>query len=146
MRLTRAGEYGVRCVLYLTSKGGEGVVSRNEIAGKMDIPAQLLTKIAQQLARAGILEVVQGARGGLRLIADPTQITLLEVVEIFTGEIYLNDCVARPESCPRNLTCSVHKVWGRARDQLRDTLRQSTFASLAEEQKNVSDFTCSGAP
>lgn len=137
MRLTRAGEYGVRCVLYLAAKGGSEVVSRKEIAGQMDVPGQFLTKIAQQLARAGILEVVQGAKGGLRLLMDPGDITLLEVVEILTGEIYLNDCVARPESCPHNLTCSVHRVWERARDQLRDTLREANFASLVEEREKL---------
>jgi DNA-binding IscR family transcriptional regulator len=34
----------------------------------MDIPAQFLGKIAQQLARAGIIEIVQGSKGGYRLL------------------------------------------------------------------------------
>ena len=60
MRLTRAGEYAVRCILYLASRG-EGVVSRRkELAEAMDIPEQFLSKIAQQLARAGMIEIVQG--------------------------------------------------------------------------------------
>lgn len=130
MRLTRAGEYAVRCILYLASKGVGIVCNRKQIAAEMDIPEQFLGKIAQQLARAGFLEIVQGARGGLKLLAAPENLTLLDVVEAVIGEIFLNDCVIRPESCQRSQACSVHQIWEKARSQLRDTLREATFASL----------------
>ena len=130
MRLTRAGEYAVRCMLYLATRGVGVVSNRRQIAAEMDIPNQFLSKIAQQLARAGFLEIVQGAKGGLKLTVSPEKLTLLDVVEVIIGEIFLNDCVIRPESCYRSQTCSVHKVWETAREQLRDTLRQATFAEL----------------
>ena len=133
MRLTRAGEYAVRCVLYLASQGEGVVCNRKQIAAEMDIPDQFLGKIAQQLARSGFIEIVQGARGGLKLTASPANLTLLDVVEVVIGEIFLNDCVIRPESCRRSQACSVHQVWDKARSQLRDTLRQATFSSLLEE-------------
>ena len=64
MRLTKAGEYAIRCALFLSFQGMGVVVSKKEIARAMDIPAQFLGKIAQQLARAGIIEIVQGSKGG----------------------------------------------------------------------------------
>ena len=137
MRLTRAGEYAVRCVLYLASKGVGIICNRKQIAAEMDIPDQFLGKIAQQLARAGFLEIVQGARGGLKLVAEPDSLTLLDVVEAVIGEIFLNDCVIRPESCQRSQACSVHRVWENARNQLRDTLKEATFASLLVEDSCV---------
>ncbi|PKN24748.1 MAG: Rrf2 family transcriptional regulator [Deltaproteobacteria bacterium HGW-Deltaproteobacteria-21] len=130
MRLTRAGEYAVRCVLYLSSKGKGVLIPRKEISASMDIPDQFLGKIAQQLARQGILEVVQGARGGLRLSVDPEAVTLLDVIEAVIGKIFLNDCILRPESCNRSASCAVHQVWERARDQLRQTLQSATFAAI----------------
>ncbi len=133
MRLTRAGEYAVRCVVYLSMTGRDVLVSRKEIAAKADIPAQFLAKIAQELAKAGIIEIRQGVRGGFILIKNPEDITLLEVVETMIGEIYLNDCVCRPGSCDASTTCSVHQVWQHARKQLRDTLGSVTFATLISE-------------
>lgn len=127
MRLTRAGEYAVRCVIYLAMSGRDVLVSRKEIARHADIPAQFLAKIAQELAKAGIIEIRQGVRGGFILIKDPKDITMLEVVETMIGEIYLNDCVCRPGSCKASPTCPVHKVWQQARKQLRDTLKKVTF-------------------
>ena len=133
MRLTRAGEYAVRCMLYLCCLGLDKVGNRMEIAKTMDIPAQFLGKIAQQLARAGYIEIVQGPKGGFRLVLPPEKVTLLGVIEAVIGEIYLNDCLMRPESCHRSPTCTVYQVWEKARDQLRQTLEQTTFATLQSE-------------
>lgn len=144
MRLTRAGEYAVRCVLHLSAKGKGLIVSRKEIAQEMDIPDQFLGKIAQQLARSGILEIVQGAKGGFRLIVSPAKLSLLDVVEAVTGEIFLNDCIMRPESCGRVNTCSIHRIWQKARNRLRKTLSEATFEKLLQEEScvNPSIISC----
>lgn len=134
MRLTRAGEYGVRCILFLAGNGKQKVVGRMEIAKAMAIPEQFLGKIAQQLARSGFIEIIQGAKGGYRLLLPPERITLLDVIEAVTGEIFLNDCVMRPDSCFRSPTCSIHRVWEKARKQLRETLREATFAKILKEE------------
>ncbi len=133
MRLTRAGEYGIRCVLHLARHGKGTLVSRKEIAVRTDVPPHFLAKIAQQLARAGIIEILQGATGGYRLLTDPSKITLLAVIEAIIGEISLNDCVGRPESCHNSALCTVHRVWNKANQQLRATLQEANFATLAAE-------------
>lgn len=140
MRLTKAGEYAIRCVLFLSYRGKGIVVSKKDIAHAMDIPAQFLGKIAQQLARAGIIEIVQGAKGGYRLLVSSEKLTLLDVVEAVIGEIYLNDCVIRPEACVRMSGCSIHRVWERARDQLRETLRQADFKSILADKSCTIDL------
>lgn len=131
MRLTRAGEYGVRCVLYLAGKGQGVHVGRKEVADRTDTPSHFLAKIAQQLAKAGIIEILQGAGGGYRLLKPPAQISLLEVIEAIIGEISLNDCVTRPDSCKNSSVCTVHRVWNKARNQLRNTLAETDFGQLA---------------
>ena len=130
MRLTRAAEYAIRCIIYRAMQGRGVLASRNDIAERAEIPPQFLAKIAQDLSRAGLIEIRQGARGGFVLLREPKDISLLEVVEIMIGEIYLNDCVARPSSCNALSACGVHQVWSKARDQLRETLRQATFDQL----------------
>jgi Rrf2 family protein len=132
MRLTRAGEYAIRCVLYMAMHHDRPVIGRKEIAEAMDVPAQFLGKVAQQLARAGIIAIRQGAYGGYELIQPPKDITLLSVVEAIDGEIFLNDCIHRLDSCDRQSICAVHQVWDQARRQLRDTLAGTNLAGLAE--------------
>jgi Rrf2 family protein len=134
MRLTRAAEYAIRCVLYLSARGENQLVSKKEIARAMEIPDQYLGKIAQQLSRAGLIEILQGARGGFRLVRPPSQISLLAVIEAIMGEIFLNDCILRPETCSKNESCAVHRVWGKARDQLRETLDSARFSELIDRE------------
>jgi Rrf2 family protein len=130
MRLTRAAEYAIRCMLFLSRQGQGVLVSRQEIADRADIPAHFLAKIAQDLAKAGLIEIRQGARGGFVLSKNPNAISLLEVVETMIGEIHLNDCIARPSGCKASDHCTVHRVWQDARDQLRASLRQVSFDQL----------------
>jgi Rrf2 family protein len=134
MRLTRAAEYAIRCVLFLSNQEENVVSSRKEIALAMDIPDQYLGKIAQQLSRAGILEILQGPRGGFRLLKSPADISLLTVIEAVMGEIFLNDCVLRPASCVRSDACAVHIVWEKARRQLRETLGKALFSELSRKK------------
>ncbi len=135
MRLSRAGEYAVRCVLYLAQKGPGEIIPRWVVAQAMEIPEPFLAKIGQQLAKAGLVEILQGAKGGYRLRRTPGEISLLEVVEAVMGELFLNDCLLRPESCSRSPHCSVHRVWCKAREQLRETLSQASFQTLLEGEK-----------
>ena len=133
MKLTRAGEYAIRCVLYLASQGQGTLVSRRVIADYFDIPDKFLAKIAQQLAKAGMIGIKQGARGGYVLIRDPADITMLAVVEALIGEIALNDCVISADSCRNSSNCALNRVWTKARNQLRDTLAGVNFTDLLKE-------------
>ena len=134
MKITRAAEYAVRCVLYLSQKGQGVLVTRLEVSECADIPAKFLAKIAQDLAKAHILEIRQGPKGGFVLLQDPQAITLLQVVEIMIGEIHLNDCTFNPKGCKSSSHCSVNRVWLTARTQLRRTLAAATFATLSQDK------------
>lgn len=145
MRQTKASEYAIRCVLYMSQKEAFSVISRKEISREMDIPDQFLGKIAQQLARAGILEILQGAKGGLRLLRRSESINLLEVIESVMGEIYLNECIMTPLSCKRISSCPVHEVWDKACRGLRQTLAEADFYQLshpAEKAKTDLSGNC----
>lgn len=122
MMLTKAGEYAVRCMLHMAGGTIGEVVARKEIAEAMDIPGPFLAKIAQELARAGLIQIVQGPRGGYRLLKAPENVLLLDVIEAVEGEIFLNECLFRPDSCGRSTVCGVHRVWQEARKGLRETL------------------------
>jgi Rrf2 family protein len=138
MRLTKASAYAIRCVQYLSIQKKGAVASCNEIAGAMDIPRDFLSKIAQQLSRSNILDIIKGPKGGYRLQMPPEQLTLLDVIETMMGDIFFNECALRPESCSKSCTCQLYPVWVKARKQFRETLRQATFAQLIREVKECS--------
>ena len=128
-----AAEYAVRCVLYLTDKGQGVLTSRQEIAHNTYIPSKFLAKIAQELARAGIIEIRQGSKGGYSLKQNPVELNMLTVVETMIGEISLNECTTNPASCQASSGCSANTVWTEARNQVRETLRKANFADLSKK-------------
>lgn len=144
MRLTKASEYAIRCVLFLSMQKKGAVASRNEIAEAMNIPSEFLAKIGQQLSRFDILEIMQGPKGGFRLLVSPEKLNLLDVIESMMGEIFFNECALRPETCSQSSNCAVHTVWVMARTQFRETLRQATFAQLIEDVHDR-DVLCTAA-
>jgi DNA-binding IscR family transcriptional regulator len=68
------------------------------------------------------------------------------VIEAVIGEIFLNDCVLRPESCDRSPACKVHDVWENVRNQLRESLRKVTFSTLITETPAFTLDSHSGKP
>jgi DNA-binding IscR family transcriptional regulator len=68
------------------------------------------------------------------------------VIEAVIGEIFLNDCILRPESCDRSPSCKVHVVWENVRNQLRESLRKVTFAALITETPAIVLESRSGKP
>ena len=130
MKMTKASDYAVRCILYLSSRRKGVLVSRREIAEAMEIPSPFLGKISQKLAKADIIEIVQGAKGGYRLLREPEEISLLSVIESVMGEIILNDCLSGQGACSRDDHCSVHPVWRDIREQMRRTLGTTRIADL----------------
>lgn len=135
MRLTKAADYAIRCIHYLVAQERGRVVPRKEIAKEMQIPNQFLSKIAQQLSHAKFIEIVQGAAGGYRLLVPANQLSMLDVVEVMVGELVLHDCVLMPHTCFQSSNCSIRKVWVRVRNQMRETLRQTTFEQILEDER-----------
>jgi len=132
MQITRQADYAVRAVLYLAQQPRDTRSSTAQIARDQAIPPTFLAKIVAQLSVAGILQATRGARGGVQLARPPEAISLLEIVEVIDGPLYLNDCVANAATCPHGAYCTVHQVWCEAQADLVKRLGQTHFGQLAQ--------------
>ena len=139
MQITRAAEYGIRGVLYLASQPKGTVCLLNEISERQNIPPSFLSKIFQNLARAGLVTSSRGSRGGFMLAKDADQITLLEVLEAIEGQMQLNVCLNNGSACENVSHCAVHEVWNEAQDYMLNLLRQHTFGELAETNRRLAE-------
>jgi Rrf2 family protein len=144
LQLNRVTDYMLRCVLHLAKQPAGAVVRRRDIVAEMKIPDALFRKLAQDLKHAGILEITQGARGGLRLAVPPEELTLLAVVKATGEEAPLNECLVRPEACERSSICAVHRVLDAARETLYAELAAVTFADLAAQEACLTAHAAEG--
>jgi Rrf2 family protein len=133
LRINRQTDYAVRVILALSKKAAGKRLLTSEIGREMLIPPALLQRIVAELAGGGFILTQAGRDGGITLAREPKQITLLQVVEHFEGELYLSDCVLKPGECPFDKRCPVHCQWVRLKNLLRDEMRRITFESLVED-------------
>lgn len=135
MRLTAKSEYGLIATIDLACNYGEGPISAREISERRQIPARFLEQLFVSLRRADLVVAHRGARGGFVLSRDPSEITVLDVVEALEGPLESSVCDhERALGCGRSTSCAASGVWTRATGALRDVFASTTLADLAGRQ------------
>ncbi len=137
LRINRQTDYTVRVVLALSKKPKGTRLPTSQIGSEMLIPPALLQRIVAELAAGGFIETQAGRDGGISLARDPKHITFLQIVEHCEGELYLSDCVIKPDECPFQRKCPVHCQWIRLKNILRDEMSRITFQQLVEEGEQI---------
>lgn len=136
MRLTAKSEYGLLAAIDLACNHGPEPVSAREIAERREIPPRFLEQLLVSLRRADLVTAVRGAKGGFTLRRDPSEITVLDVVEALEGPLVSSVCDhARDEACQKTASCAAAPVWTAATRALRDVFASTTLASLANTQE-----------
>ncbi len=96
-----------------------------KLAALIGTTTPFVAQVVTPLVQAGWLDSRPGPTGGYGLAADPTAITILEVVEVIEGPIANGKCVLAGGPCSEDI-CSVHDAWIEAREALR-----KAFADVA---------------
>ncbi len=130
IRLTKAGEYGLRAVRYLVENVDEDRISIGDISENKKIPEPFLRKLFKPLVQQGIINSTRGVSGGVRLARDPKEITVLEVVEALEGPLALNECLLEDSACEFLSECGMHNVWEEAQSAMAKVLRSKSLTDL----------------
>ena len=133
MQLTRAADYAVRVMVHLAGLPPATRASRAELAVAAECPEQFLSKVLQNLTRAGLVLSHRGNTGGFELPNIHRSASLLEVVEAIEGPIRLNVCLNTDRSCTRQEWCPAHDVWVNAQAAVAQVLRDATISGLAQQ-------------
>ena len=82
LALTKRTGYALVAMAHLAKLPDGELSSAREIAEQFGVPSSLLMNVLKDLASAGYVESVRGARGGYRLGVDPAEISLNDLVTI----------------------------------------------------------------
>lgn len=134
--LSQTVEYALRAVAYLGAQESAASTTA-QIAKVTRVPKPYLSKVLQNLARAGIVRSQRGIGGGVKLAKPAAQLTILEVVNAV-------EPIGRIKKCPLGLAahgirlCPLHKRLDSALAMVEDAFRNSTLAEvLAEPSESV---------
>jgi len=87
LSITTKSPYAVRALAELARSGNAAPVPIGELAKRRDIPVQFLEQLFAVLRRAGLLKSQRGVKGGYSFARQPSEITVLEVVELLDGPV-----------------------------------------------------------
>jgi|SRR5882762_1783982 len=133
MRVTAKGEYATRAVLHLAVHHPD-VVTIHEIGSRNGIPVKYLEQILLELRRGGLISSRRGVHGGYRLVRDPAEISVGEVLRIVDRRVMDSSCEQRNSErgylCADAEGCGLKQVWNDVRIAVEKILFQTSFADV----------------
>ncbi|EGG99788.1 Nitrite-sensitive transcriptional repressor NsrR [gamma proteobacterium IMCC2047] len=133
MQLTRHTDYAFRVLIYLSSVEEGKLSTVGEIAEIFQVPINHLTKVVQQLGKAGFIITLRGKNGGIRLAHDPESILLGSVVRAMEATLDPVNC-SQP-LCRLKINCRLKPILNRAIQSFIETLDEYTLADISQNKE-----------
>ncbi len=129
--ISRSSEYAIRALTYLAMQGPDsGFVLAKQMAERLGIPAPFLGKTLQPLVARGILESQRGRRGGFRLAAPASEVTLYQIVDAIEHLDSVRQCFLGQAECSDERACPMHEYWKAASEKFEAQLTNTTLADV----------------
>jgi Rrf2 family protein len=120
LKLSKKVEYGLISMMHMDSVQNGDLATARELSDQYNIPAELLGKVLQSLAKGQLIVSAQGAKGGYRLARPLDRVTLGEVVEAVEGPMHITACQGDPSCCEQYSTCNIKRPVFQVQKQLTD--------------------------
>lgn len=132
LKLSKRTDYGLMAISYIASHQADGhTVNTKEIAATHNIPAELLAKILQTLAKRGLIASLNGPKGGYVLTRDPATISVAEVLMAIEGPIGIAECYqSRNSQCDQLEKCSIRDPVEKIQRRIIKLLDTMTLAEM----------------
>jgi Rrf2 family protein len=105
------------------------------IAENHGISRKYLHAILTLLKSAGYIRSVRGTGGGYVLTRDPSDVTVVEIVEALEGPLAITECVNEEMTCDRSEDCVTRVVWRELSEAVRQVLSGITLEELARRSR-----------
>jgi len=137
MKISTKGEYGIRALLELALRVGDGYIQSAEIATARNVPENYLYQLLITLRKAGLIRSRRGPQGGHMLARPPERISLAEAIRALEGPLAPTSCSQDEtyDECEFNEQCVVRDVWRRVTAATEKILEETTFAELAQSER-----------
>ena len=130
MKLSMKGDYGIRALIDLAERYGEGQVQSREIAERQEIPEPYLDQLLTVLRKAGFVQSRRGPQGGHMLARQPEAIALGDVIGSLEGSLSTIGCLDGTLECNFNGRCGQQEVWQLVTEATQQVLSSTSIANL----------------
>jgi Rrf2 family protein len=136
--ISKKTQYGLKAVLNLASRYGQGPVLIATISEEEAIPVKFLELILLSLKSHGLLSSKKGKGGGYELTRPPSTITVGSLIRMMEGPLAPLPCASetafRPcDECPDIESCGIRIIMRQVRDAMASVLDRTTLADLLRQ-------------
>ena len=94
MQLNRSTDYAIQMLLYLAKAGK--TVSSSKLAAAIGVSHRYLLQISAKLRAARFIRAAYGSSGGLKLVKDPDEISLYDIILSMEGAVRTGEICGTP--------------------------------------------------
>lgn len=117
----------------LREKDPEARLTIQEIAEKLQASVHTLQKVTRRLIALEMIDGTRGAKGGLKLVANPDTTTMLEIMEGVDKKIRSNGCLFAHRVCPSDCACVFRGLTDGMERKIREYFTKTTLANLRDQ-------------
>ena len=131
--ISSKGRYALAVMADLATH--EGWVSLGDVAERQGISRKYLEQVTSSLLKAGLVESQRGKSGGYRLVRQPAEYSLGEILRTTEGTLAPVSCLdcTIGELCPRAEGCATMPVWRELREVTSSFLNSKSLADIVGE-------------
>lgn len=135
MQLTTHTDYALRALIAL-GLARPNKMTAAEISAAYQVSENHMVKVLRNLAGAGYVETIRGKDGGVRLVTEPKQINIAQVVREMENDLGVVSCLRKTGgSCTITPSCRLKSVLERATESFLATLSEFTLADMLETEE-----------
>ena len=135
MKISTKGRYALRLMLDLAMHNDEGYISIKTISQRQGISEKYLEQIIKMLSKSGLVESTRGAQGGHKLLKEPKEYTVGEILRVTEGSLAPVACLDHsPNTCPHCKDCITLPVWEGLNDVITKYLDSITIQDIIDRQ------------
>jgi Rrf2 family protein len=139
MRISRRAEYALRALLLIAKDQKAKIHQIQELSDRGNIPVKFLEQILLSLRNEGLLTSKRGVGGGYSLRKRPSDIVVLDIIELLDGPIAPLPCALErpgdPCGCPDPTRCPLRPLMREARGMIRDLFSSKTVQDLLDDSR-----------
>jgi Rrf2 family nitric oxide-sensitive transcriptional repressor len=139
MRLTLHTDFALRVLIQVGLNDGK-LTTIKDIAQTFDISKAHLMKVVNDLSQKGYLDTVRGRGGGIRLMREPRDINIGQVVRDTENQLDVIGCLEHKGYCPIERVCVLRGALRNATDAFLAVLDAHTLADLIRPRRVLSSL------
>ncbi|MBQ7747187.1 MAG: RrF2 family transcriptional regulator [Spirochaetia bacterium] len=141
MMISTRGRYALRVLIDLAEHRNGSYIPMKDVADRQDISLKYLERIVPVLTQSGLIEGVHGKGGGYRLVKNPDECKVGDVLRLTEGDLAPVACLAQgAQPCGRAAECRTLDMWKKFYTLINDYFDGITIADLMKSSPAADNY------